>query len=180
MKNWRVVGIDDSFSKDFCCIVGCVMSGRSVEGFMYNEITVDGLDSTEGIISMLKRSKFFNQLKCVFLNGITFGGFNVADISEIYARTGIPVIVIMGRKPNMEEFRSALKNLSNYEERIAIVERAGDIYRFRDLYLQLSGLNLEEAERIVEANILKGKIPEALRIAHLVASAIVHGESKNR
>jgi len=180
MKSWRVVGIDDSFSKDFCCIVGCVMCGRSVEGFMYDEIAVDGLDSTEKIIKMLKRSKFYGQLRCAFLNGITFGGFNVADIFEINERTGIPVVVVMGREPKMDEFRSALRNLDNFEQRIAIVERSGEIYRFKNLYLQLSGVSIEEAGRMIEANAFRGKIPEALRIAHLVASAVVHGESKSR
>ncbi len=180
MKSWRVVGIDDSFSKDFCCIVGCVMCGRNVEGFMYDEITVDGLDSTEKIIRMLKRSKFYGQLKCAFLNGITFGGFNLADISEIHERTGIPVVVIMGREPDMEEFCNALKNLDNFEDRIAIVRRSGNIHRFKGLYLQVSGIGFKEAERLVEENVFRGKIPEALRIAHLMASAIVHGESKNR
>ncbi|MCS7144118.1 MAG: DUF99 family protein [Archaeoglobaceae archaeon] len=180
MKSWRVVGIDDSFSKDFCCLVGCVMSGKSIEGFMFEEISIDGFDSTEKIIRMIKRSKFFNQLKCIFLGGITFGGFNVADIVEINKKTGIPVVVVMSREPNMEEFRDALKNLDEYEQRIAIVERAGEIQRHGSLFLQFYGLSFEEVKRLIEVNKLRGKIPEALRIAHLVASAIVHGESKNR
>ncbi|MEM0214367.1 MAG: DUF99 family protein [Archaeoglobaceae archaeon] len=180
MKSWRVVGIDDSFSKDFCCLVGCVMSGRSIDGFMFERISVDGFDSTEKIVTMLKRSKFFRQLRCVFLGGITFGGFNIADIKEIHEKTGIPVVVVMGKEPNMEEFRSALKNLNGFEQRIAIVERAGEIYRYGNLFLQFSGLNFEDAKKIVDANVWRGKFPEALRIAHLVASAVVHGESKNR
>ncbi|MCS7130780.1 MAG: DUF99 family protein [Archaeoglobaceae archaeon] len=180
MKVWRVLGIDDSFSKDFCCLVGCVMSGRNIEGFMFEEISIDGFDSTEKIVKMIKRSKFFNQLKCIFLGGITFGGFNIADIKKIYEQTGIPVVVVMGRKPNMDEFKDALKNLSDYEERIAIVERAGEIYEFGSLFIQFCGLSVDEAKKLIETNTWRGKIPEALRIAHLVASAIVHGESKNR
>lgn len=180
MKNWRVLGIDDSFSKEFCCIVGCVMSGRNIEGFMFEEISVDGFDSTEKIVNMVKRSKFFNQLKCLFLGGITFGGFNVADISKINEQTGIPVVVVMNRKPNMDEFRNALRNLNGYEERIAMVERAGAIYNLGSLFVQFYGLNLDEVRKLIEINTWRGKIPEALRIAHLVASAIVHGESKSR
>ncbi|MEM0330857.1 MAG: DUF99 family protein, partial [Archaeoglobaceae archaeon] len=99
---------------------------------------------------------------------------------EIHEKTGIPVVVVMGKEPNMEEFRSALKNLNGFEQRIAIVERAGEIYRYGNLFLQFSGLNFEDAKKIVDANVWRGKFPEALRIAHLVASAVVHGESKNR
>lgn len=180
MKKWRVVGIDDSFSKDFCCLVGCVMSGRNVEGFIYEEISVDGLDSTEKILKMITKSKFYDQIKVIFLSGITFGGFNIVDISEIYSKTSIPVIVVMNRKPNLDEFYSALKNFKDFEKRIDIVKRAGEIFQIDDIYTQLCGLSVEDAKRMLEMNKFEGKIPEALRLAHLIASAIVHGESKNR
>lgn len=180
MKNWRIAGIDDSFSRDFCCLVCCVMSGRNIEGFMYEEITVDGLDSTEKIVKMLRRSKFYNQLKLVFLSGITFGGFNVVDVREVYERTGIPVVVVMNRMPNLDEFYEALKNFEDCDKRIEIVKRAGEIKKVDNLYVQLIGIDHENAAKMIEMNTFSGKFPETLRIAHLVASAIVHGESRSR
>ncbi len=180
MKKWRIAGIDDSFSGDFCCLVCCVMSGRNIEGFMYEEITIDGLDSTEKIIKMLRKSKFYNQLRVVFLNGITFGGFNIVDICEIHQKTGIPVVVVMNRMPKLEEFYEALKNFEDCHRRLEIVKRAGEIKNLGDFYVQLSGISCEEALKMIQMNSFSGKIPETLRIAHLVASAIVHGESRNR
>ncbi len=180
MKNWRFAGIDDSFSDDKCCLFGCVTCGGYVEGFMYEEIAVDGLDSTEKIVKMLLRSKFREQLKCVFLGGITFGGFNVADIREIYEKTGIPVIVIMRKMPNMEEFFRAMNNLPNAEKRKSIAMRAGKVYRIASLFVQLAGINVDEAEKYIEIATVKGNIPEPLRIAHLAASAVIHGESKGK
>lgn len=180
MKNWRIAGIDDSFLGEFCCLVCCVMSGRNIEGFMYEEIKVDGLDSTEKIVKMLRKSKFYKQLRVVFLNGLTFGGFNVVDICEIYERTGIPVVVVMNRMPRLEEFYEGLKNFEDCDKRIEIVKRAGEIKRVDTLYIQSSGISYEDAVRMIKMNAISGKIPETLRIAHLVASAIVHGESRNR
>ncbi|MEM0351310.1 MAG: DUF99 family protein [Archaeoglobaceae archaeon] len=178
MKKWRIAGIDDSFKDDFCCLVCCVMSGRDVEGFMYEEISVDGLDSTEKIVRMLRKSKFYRQLKVVFLNGITFGGFNLVDIEELNEKTGIPVVVVMNRMPNMSEFENALKNFDDYERRLEIVRKAGEIKEAGNLYIQLRGLSYDEALSLIKMNTFKGKTPETLRLAHLVASAIVHGESK--
>ncbi len=86
----------------------------------------------------------------------------------------------MRRKPDMEEFDSAMKNLENYELRKSIVERAGEIYRIGNLNIQTAGLGLDEAERLVEASLIKGNMPEPVRIAHLVASAIIHGESRGK
>lgn len=180
MKNWRIAGIDDSFSGEFCCLVCCVMSGRNIEGFMYEEITVDGLDSTEKIVKMLRKSKFYNQLKVVFLSGITFGGFNVVDVREVHEKTGIPVVVVMSRMPNLEEFYEGLRNFEDCDKRLEIVKRAGEIRKAGDLYIQLSGISYEDAVKMIGMNTYSGKIPETLRLAHLVASAIVHGESRGR
>ncbi len=180
MKLWRFAGFDDSFSGSRGCIFGCVMSGSYVEGFMFSEIEVDGLDATEKIIGMLRRSKFAKQLKCVFLPGITFGGFNVADIREIWERTGIPVVVVMRKRPNISEFRRAASLLPNGEERLRIIKRAGDVYRAASLYVQLAGIDLEVAEEYIKMCRVKGSIPEPLRLAHLAASAVVHGESRGK
>ncbi len=180
MKSWRFAGIDDSFREDKCCLVGCVTCGGYVEGFMYEEISVDGLDSTDKIVRMLNRSKFKIQLKCVFLGGITFGGFNVADIKEIYEKTGIPVIVVMRKMPNLEEFFSAMENLKDSEKRKEFAKRAGRIFKLDQVYVQLAGINIDEARRFLEVATIKGNIPEPLRIAHLAASAIIHGESRGK
>ena len=37
------------------------------------------------------------------LDGITYGGFNVVDIEELYRETGLPVIVIMRSCPDFEK-----------------------------------------------------------------------------
>jgi hypothetical protein len=180
MKNWRFVGIDDSFDDRRCCLVGCVTSGPYVEGFMYAEVSIDGLDSTEKIVKMVTKSKFKEQLKCIFLSGITFGGFNVADIQKINETTGIPVIVVLRKMPNMNEFFSAVENLADHEIRKEIIKKAGEITKINEIFVQLAGIKIDEARELLKAATFKGKIPEALRIAHLIATAIIHGESRGR
>jgi hypothetical protein len=180
MKKWRFLGIDDSFDDRKCCVVGCVTCGGYVEGFLYTEIDIDGLDATDKLISMVRRSKFREQIKCIFLPGITLGGFNLVDIQRVYRETKIPVVIVMRRKPDMEEFDSAMRNLENYELRRKIVEVAGEIHRIGDIYIQTAGLTPSEAEKLVKASLIKGNMPEPVRIAHLVASAIIHGESRGK
>lgn len=180
MKKWRFLGIDDSFDDKKCCIVGCVTCDGYVEGFMYTEIEIDGLDATEKLVGMVKRSKFREQIRCIFLPGITFGGFNLVDIKQVYDETEIPVVVVMRRKPEMDEFDSAMRNVENYDARKRIVERAGEIRQADNLYIQTAGLNFDGAKEIVKAATVKGNMPEPVRIAHLVASAIIHGESRGK
>ncbi|MET1124991.1 MAG: DUF99 family protein [Archaeoglobaceae archaeon] len=180
MKLWRFAGFDDSFSGSRACIFGCVTCGSYVEGFMFEEVTIDGLDATEKIVRMIRRSKFREQLKCAFLAGITVAGFNVVDIKEVWEKTGVPVVVVMRRKPRVEEFVTAAAKLKDGEERLRIIERCGEVERLGDLYVQLAGLSLSEAEEMLKRATLRGKIPEPLRIAHLAASAVIHGESRGK
>lgn len=180
MKLWRFLGFDDSFKDGRACIVGCITCGKYVEGFMFSEIEVDGLDATEKIVRMVKRSKFYRQIKCILLPGITFAGFNLVDIQRVWEDTKVPVLVVMRREPKKEEFVSAASKLKDYKKRIEIIEKAGEIKKVVDLYVQTAGTDLKKAEEFLKACTFKGKIPEPLRIAHLVASAIIHGESKGK
>ena len=178
MKVWRFIGFDDSFRDGVAYIVGCVTAGSYVEGFLIDKIEIDGFDVTDKIIKLVNSSKFKIQLKCIFLDGITFGGFNIADIEEIYNRTGIPVVAVMRRMPNFEEINKALRSLDRFEERLKLIEKAGEIHEVEGLFVQIKGCEIDDAKTFIRASRLKGKIPEALRIAHLVASALIHGESK--
>jgi hypothetical protein len=181
MKEWRFVAFDDGFKDKLAWIVGCITAGTYVESFLFDTIEVDGLDATPKIISSILKSKFKNQLKCIFLSGITLGGFNVADIHEIYEKTKTPVVVVMRKIPNFDEIFKALENVNGAELKREIMKRAGKIHEISEgLYAQTAGCNVDDAKLFIEASVSKGKIPEALRIAHLIASAIVHKESKGR
>ena len=48
------------------------------------------------------------------------------------------------------------------------------------LWVQRAGLSLEEARHLVMTTTLHGNIPEALRVAHLVAGGVTTGKSRGR
>ena len=48
------------------------------------------------------------------------------------------------------------------------------------LYLAHVGATRLEAERLVQATLGKSRLPEPLRLAHLIGQAIVLGESRGR
>ncbi|HID42603.1 MAG TPA: DUF99 family protein [Archaeoglobaceae archaeon] len=180
MKKWRYIGFDDGFSSfrdEKAYLVGCITTGTSVEGFLFTTIEVDGFDVTSKIIDLILKSRFREQLKCIFLSGITFGGFNIADVDEINRKTGIPVVVTMKKPPDLSLIGEALQNVSEVERRMEIIKKAGEIYGTRGIYIQFRGCSLGEAERFIESSKVGSKIPEPLRIAHLVASSLVYGES---
>lgn len=181
MKKWRFAGFDDGFSgfgENKAYIVACITSGTYVEGFLFSHIEVDGLDVTSTIIDLITTSRFREQLKCIILSGITFGGFNVADIKQIYQQTSIPVMVVMNKTPDFEAIDNALQKVKQKEERKEILNNAGTIHSIEGLFVQLAGCSPEEAQEYIRSSTIKGKLPEPVRIAHLVASSLVYGESR--
>jgi endonuclease V-like protein UPF0215 family len=182
----RILGVDDSpfpsHTTDEVMLVGTVFrAGSWLDGVLSTYIHGDGTDATEKISEMVKNSRNLDQLGVIMLDGITFGGFNIVNIRQIFESTGIPVIVIMRKFPNFERIKKALKKFDDWEDRWANVIEAGEVYsvdRPEPVYIQIHGIEREDAEDIVRLSTTRSSIPEPLRVAHIIAAGIVTGESK--
>lgn len=187
----RILGLDDApfkrTDKDVI-VVGVVMRGGSyVDGILSTRVGVDGLDATEKIVSLIRGCKF-KDLRVVMLDGLGFGGFNLVDIKKVFQETNLPVIVSVRKMPDFEEIKKALKlNLSHFTRRWGCVKKAGKPRKVefpakpgKYAYIQTSGLRIKDAEEIVRLSTTRSLVPEPLRLAHLIASGIVLGESRGR
>lgn len=184
----RIIGWDDGpfqfKRKGKVILIGVVYRGANfLDGLLKTEIDIDGTDATEKISSAIAKSKF-KDLRVIMLDGITFAGFNTVDIKELYERTKLPVIVVLRKKPDFEKFKSALKNMENAERRLKAVEHAGEIFWIgidgKRICFQCFGLRKQEAEEIIKLATKHGLVPEPLRVAHIIATGIVFGESVGR
>ena len=184
----RILGWDDGpfhkGEKGKVILVGTIFRGGSfMDGILKTEIEIDGLDATMKIAKAVEKTKH-KDLRVIMLGGITFGGFNFVDIKELYRKTGLPVLVVIRRRTGMKKFREAMKRLPDFEKRWKAVENAGDFFRIllkgKGIYFQKTGLTEEEAKKIIKLTAKRGLIPEPLRVAHLIASGIVKGESIGR
>jgi hypothetical protein len=140
----------------------------------------DGFDATDKLCAMLEGSKFLPQLHYAMLDGIALGGFNVVDVPLLAARTGLKVLVVVRRAPDLVAVRRALARTTRCARRLEILERAGEIRAIGRLYCQLSGLDVEEAAQLLELTCTRSHVPEPLRAAHLIAGAVVTGQSGRR
>ena len=106
----RILGIDDSpfpsHTTDDVMLVGTIFrAGNWLDGVLSTYIRGDGTDATEKIVSMVQNSRNLGQLGVIMLDGITFGGFNLVNIREIFEATKVPVIVVMRKIPNLKALR---------------------------------------------------------------------------
>jgi len=181
----RILGVDDSpfpsHTKEELLLVGTVFRGGSwLDGVLSTYIHGDGTDATEKIIDMVINSRNLGQLGVIMLDGITFGGFNLVNIRQIFEATGIPVIVIMRRIPNFNRIKKALERFEDFEDKWANILEAGQVYKVNNnsIYMQIYGIKREDAEDIVKLSTTRSTIPEPLRVAHIIAAGIITGESK--
>jgi len=183
----RILGIDDmpfSFGEEKVDIVGVVMRGGIyLEGVLKTTIEVDGKDATEKIIEMVERSKHKEQLKLIMIDGVALGGFNVIDGEKIYLETSLPVITITRKKPDMQKIKEALrKHFDDWEKRLKIIEKGGikEIKLNYPVYIKHFGIDEKDAVDAIKISIIRGAIPEPIRVAHLIATGIKKGESTGR
>ena len=184
----RILGIDDSsLHTDRVMIVGAVFRGGDwLDGVLRSYITKDGTDATDAIIRMVTKSKHFGHVSVLMRDGITYGGFNVVDITEVFEKTGIPVIAVMRDYPDLGRIRAALEHLSDPGPRWEVINRAGEIHKVvtrkggNPVYLQHCGIELEDAMEVMRMSSTHSNIPEPLRAAHLIATGIVCGESTGK
>lgn len=183
----RVLGVDDSplVGKEIL-VIGVVMRGPEwLEGVLRTHIEKDGMDATENIAAMVTGSKHFGQVRAVMLNGVTFGGFNVVDIEALFEATGIPVIVVTRDEPDMERIRSALENVDSPEKRYDAILKAGTTVKIqttkgKPIFIQSKGIDVKDAKELVMATSVHSRIPEPIRVAHIIATGVVLGESSRR
>jgi endonuclease V-like protein UPF0215 family len=186
----RIVGFDDgpfefgdgSKGKTVPLIGAIYRGGRFIDGALRTDITVDGMDSTDKIVKLINRSRHKRQLRVIMFDGITVGGFNLIDIKKVHERTDLSVIAINRKMPDIASVKAALKKFKDFRKRWSVVQHAGNIKKCKlkkgkIIYYQNIGIDDEDAEDVIVLSCTHGAIPEPLRVAHLIATAVVKGES---
>ena len=186
----RICGIDDS-PFEFgnrnakADVIGAIVRIPSyLEGVLRFEVAVDGDDATSAIARALSNSRFLDQIKAVMIDGVSLAGFNIIDIARLSGELDVPVITVTRDRPDMDSIRAALsKYFEDWGERFATVSSLPVIEMRTDhnpVFISFAGSTEEEAMELVRKTTVRGVIPEPIRMAHIIASGIVKGESRGK
>lgn len=183
----RILGIDDGpfdlHAGGKALIVGVIYrGGKFLDGVLRTEVTIDGTDSTDRIAQMVCKSKY-KDIRVIMIDGLGFAGFNLVDLEALFERTGLPVIAVVRDMPDYKSIEEALENTPNKEYCLSCIEKAGRPRKVetkdkKHIYIQFRGIAFADAEKIVRLSSTRSLIPEPIRVAHLIASGIVLGESR--
>ncbi|MEM9459965.1 MAG: DUF99 family protein [Myxococcota bacterium] len=161
-------------------LAGVVCRGTRLEGLLWGQIRKDGWGSTDRLIQMLVDSKYLAQVHVVLLDGIAFGGLNVVDLPALADAVQRPCVAVMRRMPDLVGMERAIRHLPRPERRLARLARAGPIHRRPPFVFQVCGLDPDRTYDALTRLTDTGHVPEALRLAHLIGSAIRDGQSRGR
>ncbi|NHI91557.1 MAG: DUF99 family protein [Candidatus Lokiarchaeota archaeon] len=181
-KEIRIIGIDDGpfipRSNESTKIIGVIYRGKDLlEGVLQENIQVDGSDATQKIVKLIKSSKYHETLKVIMLYGITVAGFNVIDPRILYEQLNLPVITIIEKKPDLKSIQKALSYLKNGDKKWKIIVENSDFkeYSFENhehpIYFSSIGIDDDDVRFIIKFSIKTGRIPEPIRVAHIIASS---------
>lgn len=203
----RTIGIDDAPFQTRPRIrgsevhaVAIITSNDRFEGMLYiPAIHQDGLNAGQRLAETILTSKFHEQLHAVLLDGVTMGGLNVIDIAQLATDLQRPVVALMRTHPNLQRMLGAIQKLPEAQERAQRIRAAGPIYEVRGWVFQyrcpipdgsVMSEKIGDVHQSVTPEIIATlldrctpaggqKVPECLRIAHLIGAAIKTGQSSS-
>ncbi len=187
MQRFRphVLGIDDApFEKSQAAdvpLVGVMMEGATlVEGVAVGAFPVDGAGATDYLAAWIGGQRWHAALQAVVLGGITIAGLGLIDLRALAAKLETPVLAATRHETSTERLAHALRS-AGLAERLPILERTPPARRAAPgLYIASAGIEVAEAKGLVRATLGKARLPEPLRVAHLIGAALVSGASKGK
>ena len=181
----RLVGVDDGFFPQYykelrlrTVLAGALYRGRELVDLRLSSVTVDGDDGTERVLSILRS---FGRVDVVFLDGVTLAGFNVVN-PEALLEACTAVIVVYKFQPKLEKVETALrKHFVDWQARFNVIRKTYErsqiiATRWKPMRVALLGSIAEDLGRLMSYLQLVSSVPEPLRIADLVASAMSRNE----
>lgn len=178
-KNFRVVGIAESFRlADGRSIYAGVLMRRDgyIEAVAYSSATLGGNDGTHAALTIVNRLKR-PDVHMVMLDGCIVSYYNWIDGESIWISAGLPTACYIFEKPEGDVRGAISKLFPDWQERWAHISKLGAPIEFvypdgGRIYVRAWGLSPTDAFRAALLTRRHGKMPEPLRIAKLLASAL--------
>ena len=149
----HVVGFDDApierDQRGDVLVVGAVFAGTRLDGVLSTRVRRDGANAARQLAVCLEVSRFRPQLHAILLQGIAFGGFNVVDLHALRRSTGLPVIVVARRRPDLQAIRTTLLGrVRGGARKWQLIEAAGPMEPVAGVYVQRLGVGVAAVEGV--------------------------------
>ena len=181
------LGIDDGYfnvlykrlePKRKTFLVGAVTCNHKIVDVFLNYITIDSLDGTRKAIEIVEDATSRYEIDAIFLDGVTYAGFNIVDPLRIYNIYSIPVVTVFRHPLDLEKIRFALKkHFADYTYRFLVIEYTylhSNVVKIGETNLRYHsiGLPIKLVETILEKLCRYYFYPYPLHVADRIASLL--------
>ena len=115
----------------------------------------------------------------ILTDTITFGGFNICNLNEIYEKTDKPIIALTEKEVDLDSVKKALINKfpdSIYKAKIHYILNAGNLYETEietaggtsKIFFHAKGIEYEKVISLLQKICIDSKLPEPVRLAHII------------
>ena len=173
-----VIGIDDGYfkhkKKGETIIIGVEHLNKKPVNISAETIEIDGNNATEKAVKLLHNLGVEKSI--VFLDGVTYAGFNYIDPLKLRKATDSHIIIVFYKLPRKKLVEKALKkHFSDYKDRWSVI---GGVLRGSrrivtekgpvDYYSTLD--DVKTVYKIIVMHQAYSRIPQPIITAHLIAS----------
>lgn len=179
-KGIRVLGIAESFRKgmDRSILAGVVMrKDLVVDGIAFSRPKLEGNDATERVLELYKRLER-KDVNVIMVSGAIISLYNIIDLERVYENLKVPLISL-SYKESKGLVGAIKKHFSNsWMEKVEMYRKLGkreSVYlkTGKKIFIRRFGLEKDEAKEIIDAFLLQGRYPEPVRVAGLLARAVL-------
>jgi hypothetical protein len=180
----HVLAVDDApfdrFRDREALAVGVVTAGPGlVEAVLTTRLPVDARDVTSCLERWIRASRLAPALRAVLFEGITIAGLGVIDLPRLSSGLGLPVIAVARKAPRPGRLEATLRRLGRTAGLEALAA-AGPLHEHAGGCFQAAGIAPTAARELLARAAGRSRLPEGLRLAHLIAGGMVLGQSQGR
>ncbi len=176
----RALGVAESFrqGQKRSVLAGVVMrSDFVIDGVAIGRTAVGGDDATSSIARLFRKFRR-NDVNLILVSGAILSLYNIIDVDLLSKKTKLPVICLTYKETaGIEESirrhfpEGAGKKLEAYAK---LGKRAGvRLHTGYRVYVRTAGMDSDSSQLVLDPFTLQGSVPEPVRVAKLLARAVL-------
>jgi endonuclease V-like protein UPF0215 family len=182
-RTLRTIGFDDAPHRpgdEAVGVCGVLCRDDRLEGVLWSTVPRDGHEATVTLARMLLGSRFRDQASVLLLDGVTVAGLDVVDLVALHEAVERPVVAVLRKPPDVDAFDAALGKVEDADVRRARWARAGPLHAIGGHVFHAVGADPWDVAAALVRLCVLGRVPEPLRLAHVIAGGVARGESRGR
>jgi len=152
-----------------------------IDGVALGRTAVGGDDATSAIASLFRRFGR-NDINLIMVSGAILSLYNIIDVDELSRSTKLPVVCLTYKETAGIEGSIRRHFPGGAEEKLQAYRKLGrrrgvKLRTGHRVYVRASGMDSSAVRPVLDAFTLQGSIPEPVRVAKLLARAVLSKRS---